>query len=263
MEELNLQLTEHVLKRYLPTELVDRIKMGEFDFAVEPRERLVTILFSDLCGFTKLGEVLSTQDYADQLNEYLTRMNDIIFENYGTVDKFMGDAIMVLFGAPEEMDPFSQAQCALSCSRAMQRSLDELNDAWESRGLPRLQARIGIHQGHAVVGNFGSDRRSDYTCIGRAVNIASRIEGVCDVGSVFVSEILANQLPDEVQLVGQWRAKRRRRPAKICISCKTRMLMAVRPSAFGGAATMTQFDITHQFVEDIGELRLVSGETGS
>jgi class 3 adenylate cyclase len=207
VEALNHQLTENVLKRYLPPELVEDIIRGEFEFSVEPTERLVTILFSDLCGFTQLGEKLRTAHYAAQLNDYLTVMNEIIFEHSGTVDKFMGDAIMVLFGTPSEMSPREQAERASTCALAMQAELETLNAKWQTQGLPALKARIGLHQGKAVVGNFGSARRSDYTCIGRSVNLASRIEGVCTPGSVFVSEAIREQLPRDTREVGSFELK--------------------------------------------------------
>lgn len=207
VERLNRQLRENVLNRYLPPHLVDQIVRGNFEFAVEPRERLVTVLFSDLCGFTRVGEQLSTEDYAGQLNEYLAFMNEIIFNNYGTVDKFMGDAIMVLFGAPQYMAPFDQARRATACAKAMQGGLGLLNQKWAKRGLPSLKARVGIHQGNVVVGNFGSDRRSDYTCIGSGVNLASRIEGVCEPGDVLVSSTIAAHFPDEVTMVGDFELK--------------------------------------------------------
>ena len=205
--KLNHMLTEVVLKRYLPPDLVDQITRGEFDLASEPHERVITILFSDLCGFTQLGEILSTVDYVAQLNEYLTFMNEIIFSHYGTVDKFMGDAIMVFFGAPQDMAPFIQAQRATTCARAMQAGLEALNDKWVKRNLPPLSARIGIHQGKAVVGNIGSDKRADYTCIGSAVNLTSRIEAVCSPGSVFMSEVVAKSFPDEVTDAGEFELK--------------------------------------------------------
>ena len=134
-------------------------------------------------------------------------MNEIIFANYGTVDKFMGDAIMVVFGAPQEMDSFNQAQRAITCARAMQNGLEALNEKWKTQSLPQLQARIGIHQGDAIVGNFGSERRSDYTCIGTAVNLASRNEGVCPPGKVFVSGVIQELLPDEVETAGKFKLK--------------------------------------------------------
>ena len=207
VEELNHQLTENVLKRYLPPGLVEDIIRGDFEWVVEPRRRSITVMFSDLCGFTQLGTRLNAKAYAGQLNDYLTLMNEIIFANYGTIDKFMGDAIMVVFGAPQEMDSFNQAQRAITCARAMQNGLESLNEKWKAQSLPQLQARIGIHQGDAIVGNFGSDRRSDYTCIGTAVNLASRIEGACAPGEVFVSGVVQELLPDEVEPAGKFKLK--------------------------------------------------------
>ena len=116
--------------------MIDDIFTGKIEMDHEPHAQIITVLFSDLSGFTRLGEQLSPKDYAAQLNEYLSFMNEIIFGNLGTVDKFMGDAIMVMFGAPKEMSPYIQAQRAVSCARAMQRGLDSLNDKWASRQLP-------------------------------------------------------------------------------------------------------------------------------
>lgn len=207
IQSLNQEIKEQVLVRYLPAEMVDDIFSGKIEMDHEPHSQTITVLFSDLSGFTKLGEELSPKDYASQLNEYLTFMNDIIFGNLGTVDKFMGDAIMVMFGAPKEMPPHMQAQRAVSCARAMQHGLDALNEKWAVRGLPALAQRIGVHQGTAVVGNFGSEKRSDYTCIGSAVNLASRIETACEVGQVYVSDSIHKLLPDESESVGQFELK--------------------------------------------------------
>jgi len=207
IQSLNQEIKEQVLVRYLPAEMVDDIFSGKIEMDHEPHSQTITVLFSDLSGFTKLGEQLSPKDYAAQLNEYLTFMNDIIFGNLGTVDKFMGDAIMVMFGAPKEMPPYMQAQRAVTCARAMQHGLTSLNEQWAKRGLPALSQRIGIHQGTAVVGNFGSEKRSDYTCIGSAVNLASRIETACEVGQVYVSQSIHELLPDESEEAGQFELK--------------------------------------------------------
>jgi class 3 adenylate cyclase len=207
MKALNQQIKEQVLVRYLPSEMVEDIFAGKIEMDHEPHAQTITVLFSDLSGFTKLGEQLSPKDYAAQLNEYLSFMNEIIFGNLGTVDKFMGDAIMVMFGAPKQMPPFQQAQRAITCARAMQNGLEALNEKWAERGIPALSQRIGIHQGTAVVGNFGSERRSDYTCIGSAVNLASRIETACEVGKVYVSQSIHQLLPDESEEVGQFELK--------------------------------------------------------
>jgi len=124
---------------------------------------------------------------AGLMNEYLERMVEVVFAHGGTIDKFIGDAIMVIFGAPVELNPPEQAQRAVSCAMAMHASMDELNQEWKVRGLPELKMRIGIHHGPVVVGNFGSRERSDYTAIGPTVNLASRIESVCEPGAVFVT----------------------------------------------------------------------------
>jgi class 3 adenylate cyclase len=95
----------------------------------------------------------------------------------------------------------------VTCARAMQHGLTSLNEQWAKRGLPALSQRIGIHQGTAVVGNFGSEKRSDYTCIGSAVNLASRIETACEVGQVYVSQSIHELLPDESEEAGQFELK--------------------------------------------------------
>ena len=117
--------------------------------------RDITVLFSDLKGFTKTSEELGPEGISAFLNEYLTVMNEIIFEHGGTIDKFIGDAIMVLFGAPQDMPPEEQVRRATMCGKAMQRAMEDLARSWQRDGAGHLKMRIGIHHGSAVVGNFG------------------------------------------------------------------------------------------------------------
>ena len=124
-------------------------------------------------------------------------MNDIIFEHGGTVDKFIGDAIMVMFGAPQDMAADEQAKRATDRALAMQREMETIVRDWESEGAGHLRMRIGLHQGEAIVGNFGSDKRSDYTCIGPTVNLAARIESAGEAGHVYLSSELRELLPKE------------------------------------------------------------------
>jgi class 3 adenylate cyclase len=123
-------------------------------------------------------------------------MIEVIFSHGGTIDKFIGDAIMVIFGAPVRVESRSQIDSAARCALAMHAKLECLSDAWAHEGLPRVRMRIGIHQGTALVGNFGNERRSDFTAIGETVNLASRIERACEPGDVYLSKDAAANLSE-------------------------------------------------------------------
>ena len=208
VEELNHLLTENVLKRYLPPDLVEQIISGETSLDQKPETIAGTILFSDIVGFTSLSGKLRANKLARLLNEYLTEMVQIIYRHGGTVDKFIGDAIMVIFGAPKELLPKDQAYRAAACAKDMQEKMLELNSKWEKEGIPHLKMRIGIHQGPLVVGTFGCPERSDYTSIGPTVNIASRIESACEPGEVFISGELCDFLPEEMtEMAGMYELK--------------------------------------------------------
>ncbi|MBW4557379.1 MAG: response regulator [Trichormus sp. ATA11-4-KO1] len=201
--ELNTYLTESVLKRFLPTVLVQKAAAGTLTLDLRPEPRLITVLFSDIVGFTQLANTLRSRRVAELLNEYLEAMTKVVFDNGGTVDKFMGDAILALYGAPEELTPNEQVRRAISTARAMQRSLAQLNQRWqdqgifESHGHSGVQFRCGIHQGTAVVGMFGSAKRADYTAIGPSVNIAARLQSAAVPGTILVSAAVADYLQDE------------------------------------------------------------------
>ena len=196
--QLNTYLTESVLKRFLPPALVQRAAKGELMLDLRPEPRLITVLFSDIVGFTQLSNTLRSRRVAELLNEYLASMTRAVFENGGTVDKFMGDAILAIFGAPEEMTPNEQVRRAIAAARQMYRSLDELNDRWQAQGIDRVQFRCGIHQGTAVVGMFGGEERADYTAIGPSVNIASRIQEAAEPNCILVSAAVADYLDETV-----------------------------------------------------------------
>ncbi|MEB3212714.1 MAG: response regulator [Leptolyngbyaceae bacterium] len=194
--KLNTYLTETVLQRFLPQSLVEKAAHGELSLDLRPEPRLVTILFSDIVGFTQLSNTLRSRRVAELLNEYLTAMTHAIFDNGGTIDKFMGDAILAIFGAPEELSPNDQVRRAIASARQMYGALQTLNQKWSEQGIPEVQFRCGIHQGTAVVGMFGSIERSDYTAIGPSVNIAARIQEAADPGSILVSAAVADYLDD-------------------------------------------------------------------
>jgi adenylate cyclase len=144
--------------------------------ALGGEERQVTVLFSDLRNFTSLSELRTPQEIVKLLNAYLTRMSDVIDSNHGLVDKFLGDGMMALFGAPNAHA--DDAGNALQAALDMCTALDALNDEFAAQGLPRLNMGIGINTGIVVAGNMGSLSRHNYTVIGDGVNLAARLEGL-------------------------------------------------------------------------------------
>ncbi|MBD1940573.1 response regulator [Microcoleus sp. FACHB-68] len=203
IQELNTYLTESVLRRFLPPSMVIKAAAGELLLDLRPEPRLITILFSDIVGFTQLANTLRSRRVAEVLNEYLAEMTRAVFDSGGTVDKFVGDAVMALFGAPEELTPNEQVRRAVAAARQMQHHLAILNRRWQEQGLvgaqgvAPIQFRCGIHQGTAVVGMFGGADRADYTAIGPSVNISARLQEAADPGSILVSAAVADYLDEE------------------------------------------------------------------
>ncbi|MDQ3235484.1 MAG: adenylate/guanylate cyclase domain-containing protein, partial [Pseudobdellovibrionaceae bacterium] len=197
IRRLNLYIQTQVLQRFLPPEIIKEILDGRNRLDESARTMSVTVLFADLCDFTRQSESLGPQRIALILNTFLIRMTEVIFEHGGTIDKFMGDGIMVIFGAPTELPDALQASKAVDCAVAMQKALMVLSQEWEAAGFPAFKMRIGIHQGHAVVGSFGGPKRSDFTVIGSTVNIGSRIERMAQPGDILISRDLALQLPKD------------------------------------------------------------------
>lgn len=192
--ELNQYLTDSVLKRFLPNSLVQKAALGQLQLDLHPEPRLVTIVFTDMVGFTQLSNLLGSRQIATLLNEYLDAMTAAIFEFGGTVDKFMGDGILALFGAPEELSASQQAQNAVASVQSMHQKLRGLNQKWQSQGIPKVQFRCGIHQGTAVVGMFGSANRTDFTAIGPSVNMAARLQEASAPDTIWASETVAKYL---------------------------------------------------------------------
>jgi len=204
VQELNSYLTESVLRRFLPPEMVQRAAEGELALDLSPEPRLVTVLFSDIVGFTRMSNILQSSRIAELLNEYLAEMTRAIFANGGTVDKFVGDAVMAIYGSPEELTAQEQVRRAVASAQAMLKALDNLNERWQSMGLigdngvPPVKFRCGIHQGNAVVGMFGGAERSDYTAIGPSVNIAARLQEAAEPNTILVSATVAQYLESQM-----------------------------------------------------------------
>ena len=200
---LNSYLTESVLRRFLPPSMVKAAAAGDLALDLRPEPRLITILFSDIVGFTEMANTLRSRRVAELLNEYLAAMTKAIFDSGGTVDKFVGDAVMALFGAPEELTPNEQVRRAVAAARLMLQALKELNQRWLEQGIvgkngvPPVRFRCGIHQGTAVVGMFGGPDRSDYTAIGPSVNIAARLQEVAEPNTVLISAAVADYVDED------------------------------------------------------------------
>ena len=198
VRQLNYYLTESVLKRFLPAAIVNKAATGKLSLDLTPEPRRVTVLFCDLVGFTNLSSRLEVLPLAEILNEYLEAMSKAVFDRGGTVDKFIGDGVMAMFGAPEDLSCPEQARRAISTAKTMYFYLHKLNERWQAKAedsqlkVPIMRMRCGIHQGKAVVGMFGGGQRKDYTAVGKVVNIASRLQSVATPGTILISEATAN-----------------------------------------------------------------------
>jgi adenylate cyclase len=160
--------------RYVTHQVAEKILQEGISMSGERRR--ATVLFCDIRNFTRMSEHMEPEEVVSFLNEYLAMMVDVIFEYGGTLDKFVGDEIMAVFGAP--VSTGRDEENAVLCALCMKQKLGELNDRRQKQGHAAIQFGIGIHTGDVVAGNIGSDRRMEYTVIGQAVNIASRIEAL-------------------------------------------------------------------------------------
>tara|TARA_B100001964_G_C14059445_1_gene520697 strand:- start:177 stop:749 length:573 start_codon:yes stop_codon:yes gene_type:complete len=155
-------------------------------------KKVLTILFSDISGFTLWSDTQTPEEIRSTLNEYLEEMSKIVFKYEGTIDKYMGDGLMVFYGDPFEMA--DQTLCAVKTAIEMQQKTRELKRRWQSQGRLPIKIRIGINRGEAVVGNMGSEKRMDYTVIGSAVNIAQRLEGKAPVEGILIGESVQREV---------------------------------------------------------------------
>lgn len=182
LRKLNIELekAKDLLKqsfqRYVSAQIVEEILHSATPVNLRGERKIVTILLSDIRGFTGLSEQMEPEALVQFLNSYLSEMIEIIFEHEGTLDKFMGDAVLALFGAPVAHG--DDALRAVKAALAMQRKLRELNEIWRNDGKPNIKIGIGISTGEVVVGNIGSEKRMEYTVIGQDVNYAQRIEAL-------------------------------------------------------------------------------------
>ena len=162
--------------RYVTKQVAEEILSGRVELGGERRQ--ATVLFADIRGFTRLSEDLSPEEVVAFLNDYLGHMVTCVIDNGGVLDKFIGDAVMALFGVPVGRSPEEEARAALRCAVDMSQRLDEINVRRIDNGQPPIDIGIGVHSGELIAGNIGAPQRMEYTVVGDTVNVCSRIEGL-------------------------------------------------------------------------------------
>jgi adenylate cyclase len=196
-EELARRVVERqALERFLSSNIVEKILANPKEIHLGGENQTVTILFSDIRGFTRMSEHMEPHAVVELLNEYFSEMTDLIFESGGTLDKYLGDGIMAVYGAP--LPKPDDALRATKTAIEMQRALVALNRDWENRGQQPLRMGVGVNTGPVTAGNIGSAKRMDYTVIGDAVNLASRLCSNAAGGQILVSESTYSQLNGSV-----------------------------------------------------------------
>jgi len=187
--------------RFLPEYVVKQMLDNPDSFKLGGVLQSITVLFADIRGFTRISEHAPPEKIVNLLNRYFSAMTDIIFAHGGTLDKYLGDGLMALFGAPT-VTPKDAAN-AISAAVAMQRRMLSINDELHKEGFPEIGIGIGLHTGEVTVGYIGSERRSEYTAIGDTVNTAARLESNAKGGEILVSEVTAKAARSRYQLTSR------------------------------------------------------------
>jgi class 3 adenylate cyclase len=176
------------LSKYLSPQIYNSIFTGEQDVSLTTKRKKLTVFFSDLKDFTKTTEGLQPEDLTGVLNNYFSEMSTIALAHGATIDKFIGDAMMIFFGDPESNGVKEDASACVRMAVEMQRRMEDLQQSWRDSGMENpWEMRIGINTGYCNVGNFGSVDRMDYTIIGGEVNLSARLEGKSDPGGILMS----------------------------------------------------------------------------
>jgi len=209
--ELELARSNALIRRYVPAQLADQIQAGDSSAAETHVRRKLVVFFSDIQGFTATADQLEAEEFSRVLNEYLGEMTRIAEKHGGTIDKFIGDAILIFFGAPKATTDRDHALRCVQMAIDMQKKMAELDRKWFDEGIQvPFKVRMGINAGVATVGSFGSPGRMDYTVIGNQVNLASRLQTHSEPGKILLSHsawaLVKDQIPcvekGEIQVKG-------------------------------------------------------------
>jgi class 3 adenylate cyclase len=204
------------LSRFMSRDLVDAIVRGEHPLSLGGRRMAVTVLFADVVAFTKLAEKDAAERVVALLNELFSMLSEIVFRHGGTVDKFIGDCIMAVWGAP--VPAADHAARALAAAEDMIRFLETANEGWRSKYGVEVRLGIGVNSGEAIVGNIGSDKRMEYTVIGDVVNVAARLEAIAAPNEILVgaaTQALASEEGFELDLLGERKLTGREAATKV------------------------------------------------
>lgn len=211
LKDLNNELLEsnqfykQLFGQYMSESLLEKVIKNKQETLLGGEEKDVTVLVSDLRGFSPLSEKFSPSVVLEILNIYFEEMIDIIQEHEGYINEILGDGILVIFGAPRDVG--NSANKAVRCARKMQQGLHIVNRKLRIKGLPSLEMGIGINSGNLIVGNIGSKRRMKYGVVGENINIAARIESLTVAGQILISESLYKKIEDDIQPIGSIRTK--------------------------------------------------------
>lgn len=206
------------LSKYLSPQIWGSIFAGETDVKLQTQRKQLTVFFSDIKGFSDIAEELQPEALTELLNSYFTEMSNIAMKYGGTIDKFVGDAILIFFGDPTSRGHKQDAIACVSMAIEMRKRMKFLQQSWVQQGLTKpLEIRMGINTGYCTVGNFGADSRMDYTIIGKEVNMASRLENVAEVGEILIADTTYTQVRDTIKCQdrGQISVKGFTRPVSI------------------------------------------------
>jgi len=194
-----LEQLSNQLAKYLSPQVYESIFRGKQEVKVTSSRKKLTVFFSDIAGFTETADRLESEELTQLLNQYLTEMSRIALDHGATIDKYVGDAILIFFGDPETKGVKEDALACVGMAIAMRKRMHELADIWRESGIDRpLRVRMGIHTGFCTVGNFGSEDRMDYTIIGGAVNTAARLETSATPGDILISYETFAQVKDHI-----------------------------------------------------------------
>ena len=190
-----------ILSRCVSPEVADELWQRRDRFTLSGERRVVTIIFTDIRGFTTLSESVSSEKVVEWLNEYFSRMNAVVTKFGGHINKFIGDGLMIVFGAPVERGEIQEARAAVDCGLAMLEEVERINRDWMGTDRPQIAIGVGIHTGVATCGVCGAMRRLEYTVIGDTVNLAARLESTTKEFDtpILISESTAQRLGDDYE----------------------------------------------------------------